>query len=159
MVKSIAGEAGHIVISADSHTEGLVDLKPYLEATYHERFDEGLAIAKETFTKGVGFFFNMVESLAITHVEDDDSMALYELPEMERFHHGDFDAQPSVASSRSHALRTASSSGPPMSLPLPRAENSPTRCSANHVRTSSPNSSSSALKVKATAYECACCAR
>ncbi len=31
MAQSLAGESGHIVISMDSHTEGLVGLKPYLE--------------------------------------------------------------------------------------------------------------------------------
>ena len=92
MTENLAGEAGHIVISMDSHTEGLVDLKPYLESTYHERFDEGIEIAWKTFTEGVGFFYNMVESLAITNVESDDSMALFELPDMARFHHGDFEA-------------------------------------------------------------------
>jgi predicted TIM-barrel fold metal-dependent hydrolase len=92
MAGSVAGEAGHVVISMDSHTEGLVDLRPYLETKYHEKFDLGIEIAKHTFTEGVGFFYNMVENLAITHVEDDDSMALFELPEMDRFHHGDLEA-------------------------------------------------------------------
>jgi predicted TIM-barrel fold metal-dependent hydrolase len=92
MRETIAGETGHIVISADSHTEGLVDLKPYLESKYHACFDDGLEIARHTFTNGVGFFYNMVESLAITEVEDEDSTALFELPEMDRFHHGDLEA-------------------------------------------------------------------
>ncbi len=92
MNNKIAGETGHIVISMDSHTEGLIDLKPYLATRYHQRFDEGVEIAKRSFVEGVGFFFNMVESLAITNVESEDSTALFELPDMARFHHGDLDA-------------------------------------------------------------------
>jgi predicted TIM-barrel fold metal-dependent hydrolase len=32
---------GRVVVSMDSHTELVVDLKPYLTRTYHEAFDEG----------------------------------------------------------------------------------------------------------------------
>src|SRR4051812_34565727 len=83
--------AGHIVISMDSHTEGIIDLKPYLPTKYHEAFDVGTAIAKDTFSKGVGFFYNMVEAAGGESFGSGEA-SLYELPEMERFHHGNLEA-------------------------------------------------------------------
>jgi predicted TIM-barrel fold metal-dependent hydrolase len=83
--------ARHIVISMDSHTEGLVDLKPYLASKHHEAFDVGTAIAKDTFSKGVGFFYNMVEAAGGAEFGAGEA-ATFELPQMDRFHHGDLEA-------------------------------------------------------------------
>ena len=51
----------HIVISADSHTEAIVDLKPYLERKYHKQHDRGVEFATQSFVAGVEGFAAHVE--------------------------------------------------------------------------------------------------
>jgi predicted TIM-barrel fold metal-dependent hydrolase len=48
--------AGRVVISMDSHTELVVDLKPYLAARYHDEFDEGVRL-QEQYTEDAGEAF------------------------------------------------------------------------------------------------------
>src|SRR4029079_13782850 len=78
---------GHIVISADSHTEAIVDLKPFLPSVYHDRFEDGVAIAKNTFEKGVLMFQNMYDEVLADPGTDRPFSS--ELPQMDRFHQND----------------------------------------------------------------------
>ena len=47
---------GHIVVSTDSHTEAIVDLKPFLAKKYHDQHDRGVEFAKKSFVAGIEGF-------------------------------------------------------------------------------------------------------
>ncbi len=64
---------GHIVISTDSHTEAVVDLKPYLEKKYHDQHDRGVEFATKSFVAGIEGF--------AAHVEMKQQHRYMELPE------------------------------------------------------------------------------
>lgn len=71
---------GRVVISMDSHTELMANLKPFMPRQWHDEFEKGEQICKRYFTKVIATFAAVTEDLKLL----EDSAMSIRLPEGDR---------------------------------------------------------------------------